>query len=356
MAFLGLILILFALSPLSLAAANTPKVNETRLGWVAEPDGRGSMGILLSCMVIIGLCVWTALHLNVEPISMRDNNNLKPPPNIAGKCLWAFIALNTPEFVSAVALHQYFTTRRFCQHVNKSRRDGMNIEMKLAFFATMGGIAQVQLDGGRIQPTGGWDLEMQRLTPLRFDNLLKPEWMELIGKLSQDEVEARSKQDILAKVIVCSQAVWLLVQCIARKKEGLPISPLELHTALYVVNLMFMYAAWLQKPVDLGRPILMNFVEGSPQPVSIVVNQDVEPEVPSGISDVASTLTRIMESLGIIEELERNLNVNHTELLQSLNAAMDKVRELRMSMIRGRPNDNIADALEIALREMTIGM
>jgi len=301
---------------------------------------------------------------------MRSNDDLKPPPNVVGKCLWAFITLIMPEFVSTIALHQYYTTQKFCQHVNESSESGKVIGMMQAFYATMGGIAHVNFDGGRVQPTEGWDLEMGRLTPLRFDKPLKEEWMELIRNFSTVEVEIRSKQDVLAKVLVCSQAGWVLVQCLARKIQALPITPLELHTALYIVNLMFMYASWLQKPVDLGRPILMSFLSGSSHPVSIVVNQDIEPEVPRAISDVVSTLSRIMRSLKIVSEGVREIysdteldnndhmqlnDIDHMGLWESLNVALDNARELKMPILIGGPDDNISNALEIALREMTKG-
>ncbi|KAM7213642.1 hypothetical protein V8F06_010963 [Rhypophila decipiens] len=37
------------------------------LGWVQEPDGRGSFGILKSCVITLVLCMYTALHLNIPP-------------------------------------------------------------------------------------------------------------------------------------------------------------------------------------------------------------------------------------------------------------------------------------------------
>ncbi|KAI5783501.1 hypothetical protein FPQ18DRAFT_111614 [Pyronema domesticum] len=80
---------------------------------------------------------------------------------------------------------------------------------------------------------------------------------KMIRQFSVYEIGVRSKQDGLAKCIVCGQALWNLVQCLSRVGLKLPVSPLELHTALYIVNLVVIYSVWWSKPVDLGRPILL---------------------------------------------------------------------------------------------------
>jgi hypothetical protein len=33
--------------------------------WKPEPSQRGTYGILSTCLVTLGLCVWTAIHLNL---------------------------------------------------------------------------------------------------------------------------------------------------------------------------------------------------------------------------------------------------------------------------------------------------
>ncbi|KAF8243896.1 hypothetical protein K440DRAFT_611204 [Wilcoxina mikolae CBS 423.85] len=393
--------IIFALHSLPLEALPiTPNANETRVGWRPEPDGRGSFTILILCTATIGLCVWTALHLNVEPISLRrGNDDLEPPPNFVGKCLWAFITLVAPEMVSAVALHQNLVTRRYRKCVNVSGQGGKVIGMTQAFYATMGGIAQVELVRGRIRSyrvrvtdRQGHIMEGEVwdpvLTPLRFDRLLEAEWMGLIRRFSIVEVGIRSKQDALAKLLVFAQALWVLVQCVSRRIQNLPISPLELHTALYIVNLMGMYGAWWQKPVDLGRPIFMSkmkdstqnvgsstqYVEGPTQYVSIVVNQDTGPEWLEGRPSLSTVqrLSQIRESLGLVEDLVISGSVDGRDPIEgwrSLTTAMDETGYLIMiwgdnreieniEMIQTnqrKPNKRDSKILEIALREMRIG-
>lgn len=37
------------------------------VGWVSGPSYRSTMSIISSCVLTMGLCVWSALHLNIPP-------------------------------------------------------------------------------------------------------------------------------------------------------------------------------------------------------------------------------------------------------------------------------------------------
>lgn len=69
-----------------------PSSNET-LSWGAEPGYRGTFSILSSCIITIGLCVWTAVHLNVLEYG-------KTMPQFWRKVWWLIIGLFAPELVS----------------------------------------------------------------------------------------------------------------------------------------------------------------------------------------------------------------------------------------------------------------
>ncbi|TGZ78469.1 hypothetical protein EX30DRAFT_343189 [Ascodesmis nigricans] len=278
-----LLLLLFVDS----ASAANRTLNYTRVGWVPEPDGRGTLSIILLCGISLGLCIWTALHLNIEPASLKLG--LKPPPGYMGKIVWAFVALIAPELVSTVALHQFLVVRRFCSKANHNVPRKERITMSKAFFAIMGGLAVVRAhpwsDGERFNPVDvsplrllrhnhrrrqeskGWYyrsqaaplqyLERDELVPVPIDALATEEWRQNLQRISDHEIDVRSKADGLAKVIVCSQAIWVFLQCITRSIDYLPITPLELTTILHIVNLIFMYAAWWKKPVDAGRSMIL---------------------------------------------------------------------------------------------------
>lgn len=98
--------------------------------------------------------------------------------------------------------------------------------------------------------------ESDVLIPVRLDSLVTPEWTTYVCRILDSEIKIRSKADGLAKFIVCTQAAWVMLQCLARAFDKLPLTPLELTTTLHISNLLIMYIAWWTKPVDPGRSIM----------------------------------------------------------------------------------------------------
>ena len=74
----------------------------------------------------------------------------------------------------------------------------------------------------------------------------------------QKSIEDKSKAGIFAKGFVIVQTFWLVIQCIARKAQNLPISLLEVHTMVHVVCAGMMYIFWFQKPLDVQEPLLLD--------------------------------------------------------------------------------------------------
>ena len=93
-------------SPL-LGTCNSPDparlVNVTVQGWVSEPSARGTWTLVYSCVFTIGLCVWSAIHLNIP--ARREGTYRR-------KLKWAFITLFAPEVVLIAALLQLNRARR----------------------------------------------------------------------------------------------------------------------------------------------------------------------------------------------------------------------------------------------------
>lgn len=76
--------------------------------------------------------------------------------------------------------------------------------------------------------------------------------------ISDDVIRDKSKADMLAKSLVCIQVSWMLVQTIARKVAGYPITLLEVHTLVHVACAIAMYGLWFQKPLDIRDPAWAN--------------------------------------------------------------------------------------------------
>lgn len=73
-------------------------------------------------------------------------------------------------------------------------------------------------------------------------------------RIPESTIEDKSKADVLAKLLVCLQVTWLLIQTVGRKIAGYPITLLEVHTLVHVACAIAMYGLWFQKPLDIRDP------------------------------------------------------------------------------------------------------
>ena len=294
-----------------------------------DPSGRGTIGLVTSCLLTLSLCVWTALHLNCHPPGTSTFKKFWI------KVLWAGIALIAPEYVLWRAIHQWETADQLCKKVNaylfpkdeqsptvpedtqsrpapplehltsseppaddiqmaqqpethtsypvvpepsmsNASRDesiepllepsqsvterpsdnAIDLEknqkhrwkMEHGFFAVMGGF-QITVAPKEYE----WVLEGDRmLTPTGIVFLAKH---GLLPDLPSKRLKEQGKADQLAKTLVCAQAIWMVIQTIARKASGLPITLLELNTLAHVGCAVFMYALWWKKPQNVSASI-----------------------------------------------------------------------------------------------------
>ena len=72
--------------------------------------------------------------------------------------------------------------------------------------------------------------------------------------LSMEEVWDKSKADLLTKLLICGQILWLVVQVLARLIQHIQITTLELITLSYVLCTCATYIMWLHKPLDVETP------------------------------------------------------------------------------------------------------
>jgi hypothetical protein len=72
-------------------------------GWYEPPNERGTWDIILSCVLTLTICVWSALHLNVpcEESRLRDRNTRR--------LRWILLGIFAPELVVSTAFGQYLT-------------------------------------------------------------------------------------------------------------------------------------------------------------------------------------------------------------------------------------------------------
>jgi hypothetical protein len=91
-------------------------------------------------------------------------------------------------------------------------------------------------------------------------------------RVKRSHIADKSKADILAKSLVCIQALWVAGQAIERKLAGYPITLLEIHTLVHVVCALVMYGLWAQKPLNVQDPTIISFPD-HPNPLAFMLER-----------------------------------------------------------------------------------
>jgi hypothetical protein len=80
----------------------------------------------------------------------------------------------------------------------------------------------------------------------------------LLPDISEDFIKDKSKADSLAKLLVCVQAIWCLLQYIGRLVNHLPVSLLEVNTLGHAMCALAIYMSWWYKPLDIKEPYVLS--------------------------------------------------------------------------------------------------
>ena len=78
-----------------------------------------------------------------------------------------------------------------------------------------------------------------------------------VPDFSAHDIRDKNKADGLAKLLVCIQAGWMIVQVTSRSAAGLATTLLEVHTVAHVVCALVMYVIWWHKPRQVVSPTLL---------------------------------------------------------------------------------------------------
>jgi hypothetical protein len=123
-----------------------------RVEWVSPPNsGRGTWGIIWSCLAIFLICSWKCTHLNIPTIEESEAGCHKvlniipyfPKKSLlhkwSRKLLFMLIIVIGPEVVVALAANQFAQACQDEKNVNKGRYKKHKYTMAHAFFAQTGG-------------------------------------------------------------------------------------------------------------------------------------------------------------------------------------------------------------------------
>jgi hypothetical protein len=254
--------------------------------YVPDPQGRGTISLVTTCLVTLSLCVWTAIHLNIPRAGESWWGRHK------SKAIWAALAVVAPEVVLWRAVAQWGAARVLYKEYNSIKHkdsgaqdcclpltsststspepkiqkpaDPTDWSLRHGFFAVMGGFTVA------VPPESDWILNGKHtLTPRGVLLLAR---MKLLPNLRKETIKCRRKVSSLAKALVCVQAAWIVVETIARKASGLPITLLELHTLAHAGCALAMYVAWWYKPQDVEEPLTIDI---SPSVAALLSSSDL---------------------------------------------------------------------------------
>ncbi|KIM22980.1 hypothetical protein M408DRAFT_78246 [Serendipita vermifera MAFF 305830] len=203
---------------------------------------RSLANILWSCLSTIFLCTWMAIHPNVHFKAE------KPDQRWFERWLWDplhdFVTYKLPLFLWALLVPEYLLAWAVRQY------------MQAGVISNEGKIPGWTRTHGHFMIMGGFHLfriDEIPVCPLKFEDV-PVDILEIIAP-TETELKDRGKSDVLTKFIVLVQTLWFVVQCIARKKQHLPLTELEVVTLAYTALNLFIYVFWWDKPRNIDCPI-----------------------------------------------------------------------------------------------------
>ena len=211
-------------------------------------------------------CTWVAIHPNVPCPKNRN-----PVISFAGHRLPLFIcALLVPEYVLAWAIRQFLRAWQIAHRGKDEFKTFGYIFIILSnsllerqwstthgFFMIMGGFHLFERNH---RETGEDNRSISQeddkpLHPLQADDLFDCDGYESFIMPTKAEIQDRGKSDSLAKTLVLLQTSWFIIQCIARAREHLPVTHLEIVTLAYAAMNFVIYIFWWNKPLNVNRPV-----------------------------------------------------------------------------------------------------
>ena len=221
-------------------------------GWVSTDCGRGTSDILWSCLATILLCVWTVIHLPIPCWShLKDGKVVPGEPSrswrrwiISSGIVPAVISVVAPEFLTFVAVSEFIDAWHTRKNENLT-----NWTLTHAFFLQMGGFCLETPSGLRLQ------LKYYSLQSAMSES---PDWLFEFQKVKDFQINDYAKSNPLAKLVACSQTLWLITQVISRVYQHRAVTLLEVSTTAYAACALTTYAFWWKKPQNPTMPIVIH--------------------------------------------------------------------------------------------------
>ena len=220
-------------------STTSSQTNGALVGWVLESPGRGSLGLILTCLTTIFLCTWIVIHPRVS--KRRHLHGLH-------KAILLVKTILAPEFIAVEGLQEWSQAQKMVKSCESLT--GGCFKLVHAFYVGMLGLKYRTPEGERVM----WP---NQYTWLLDQGLIKwgdhAQW-----GLSEENIRDKSNADGTAKILALGQVSWFVAQSIMRCAHRLPLSQLETMTLSYIPLFAITYFFWWVKPKDVMTPSVVD--------------------------------------------------------------------------------------------------
>ncbi|TFK32489.1 hypothetical protein BDQ12DRAFT_500825, partial [Crucibulum laeve] len=267
---------------------------------------RSLLNIIWTCASTIFACTWLSVHPNI------------PGPDESwfeiarGRAKLMLYALVMPEVVICWAIRQRAASSVIANNFSTLFNVKWGIEH--GFFAQMGGFMLYREDK-----------VVCVLTPYGLESLLSRNLVDL-PDITKEEIQDRSKGDLITKGIAILQSTWFVAQCISRILQHLSITQLELVTLGLAMLNGAMFAAWWKKPLDVHCSVRIQLKRQNNTPDWHALVSELHWMSPPPLSRTTSLMSNQEIEFQSVHAEEQEVAADNQEIeLQSVNADEQEV-------------------------------
>ncbi|KAF5354075.1 hypothetical protein D9756_007256 [Leucocoprinus leucothites] len=222
---------------------------------------RTTLQIIWACLSTIFACTWVAIHPNIP--GHRDSWFR----NFRRRITLMTGAIVAPEFILLWALRQRRAAKRIKTAFNKDcfgDADPDDVKYTSQFWQLFESPSPAPVPGWTLAHAffvqmGGLMLyrDGEPVKVLTFERLVRSiESGEVdIPQIFVEDINDKSKGDLLSKSVAIIQTLWFVAQCIARWRSHLHLSELEVLTLGFAAFNAYLYKTWWSKPQGVIVPI-----------------------------------------------------------------------------------------------------
>ncbi len=220
------------------SSSPTPKP-QALVGWVLESPGRGTLGLIFSCLSTIVLCTWVVIHPRVYN---------RPSLRVLHKFSLFLKTIIAPEFIAVEGLQEWNQAQKMVKKC--AGLTGGHLKLVHAFYIGMLALRYRTPRGEKV------------IWPNQYTWLLEQgliDWSDhALWGLSEETIRDKSNADGTAKLLALGQVMWFVAQSIMRSAHKLPLSQLETMTLSYIPLVAITYFFWWVKPKDVMTPSVVD--------------------------------------------------------------------------------------------------